>query len=276
MEFQLTAQYIFFLPLLGFAVAALGTVVGLGGGFILVPILIFLFPTASPATITSISLTFILLNTASATLGNIRARRIDMRTAVLLLVGAAPAAEAGSLVAGAISRETFQFLFGLVLILGAGYVLWRARSVLAPTSPEERDPNRHIHERTGTVWRFYVNEVIAALISPIGGFISSLFGIGGGVIHMPAMVFVLKIPTRIASATSLLILVPTSLAAVLTHILVGQYTQGWRRALLLGLGALIGGQLGVYLAPRINQRVMLFVLAAGMAAVGTRQIIARL
>ncbi len=274
MPFQLIPLYIALLPLLGAAVATLGTVLGLGGGFILIPILIILFPEASPATLISISLTVVFLNAASATVGNIRARRIDFRTALLLTVGAIPASVAGATASRFVSRQHFESLFGILLVLGALYILWRSRKTRPQDLEVRHDPNREIHERRGPIFRFYVNGLLAGVISPIAGFISSFFGIGGGVIHVPALTFILKVPLRVASATSLLVLVVTSLSAILTLFLSGAIDEGWRRAGLLGLGALAGAQLGVYLSTRINPKGVLLLLAIAMAMVGTRQLVA--
>ena len=274
MPFELTPLYIVLLPLLGAAVATLGTIVGLGGGFILIPILIVLFPEASPAALITISLTVVFLNAASATVGNIRAHRIDLRTALLLIVGAIPASIAGAATSSLVSRDQFETLFGVLLIIGAAYIFWRG----AKTSPKDvqvrHDPNREIHERRGPIYRFYVNSLLAGVISPLAGFVSSFFGIGGGVIHVPALTFILKVPLRVASATSLLVLVATSLSAILTLFLSGAIHEGWRRAGLLGLGALFGAQLGVYFSSRVNPKLVLLLLSAAMAIVGIRQIVA--
>ena len=93
---------------------------------------------------------------------------------------------------------------------------------------------------------------------------------------MPALVYIMKIPTRVASSTTLAVLVPTSFAGILSHILAGQFDEGWRRAGLLGVGALVGGQIGVYLGTRVNQRLILFILSLGLAAVGVRQLLTSL
>lgn len=274
MPFQLTPLYIVFLPLLGAAVATLGTLAGLGGGFILVPILIILFPEASPTAIVTISLTMVFINAASATVGNIRARRIDLRTALMLIVGAIPAAIAGAIASRLVSRHQFETLFGILLFIGAAYILWRG----AKTSPQDRDvrhePNREVRERRGPIYRFYVNTLLAGVISPLAGFVSSFFGIGGGVIEMPALTFILKVPLRVASATSLLVVVVTAFSALLTLFLSGAIHEGLRRAALLGLGALLGAQLGVYLSSRVNPKFVLLLLAAAMVMVGVRQIVA--
>lgn len=273
LPYELTWVYILLLPPLGLVLSAMGTVVGLGGGFVLVPTLILLFPEASPATLSSISLSVVFLNALSATIGHLRAGRIDLRTASLLAAGAIPAAIAGAFAASKVSRERFDLLFGIMLFLGAGYVLWKALRSATPVTAGHA-PNREIHERRGPVYRFYVNTLMAGIISPVGGFISSFFGIGGGVIHVPAMTFILKMPPRVVSATALFVLVPTSLAGVLARVASGEYHEGWRRAGLLGLGAIVGAQVGIYLSTRVNQRIILSVLAVAMFLVGARQLLA--
>jgi len=275
MPFELTPFYIVFLPLLGVFAGTLGALVGLGGGCILIPILIVLFPEDSTATIISISLVMVFMNAASATFSNIRARRIDLRTALIMMTGAMPAAFLGSIASGNVSRGDFQAAFGGLLIIGAVYILWKSTRI-AHDMDQQHEPNREIRESGGSIYRFYVNGLLAWIISPIAGFASSFFGIGGGVVHMPALIYIIRIPTRIASATTLAVLIPTAFIGVLTHILAGQFNDGWSRAGLLGLGALLGGQLGVYLAKRVNQRVVLFILSLGLGAVGIRQLLANL
>lgn len=272
--YPLTLMHVLLLPLLGMVLAAVGTLVGLGGGFVLVPVLFILLPEASPGTITSISLTIVFLNAASATAGNLRARRIDMRTAALLTMGAIPAAVVGALASRVVSRERFEMLFGVLLVFGAVYVFWRGLKAASLPIQARRQPNRQIQERKGPLHEFYVNTLMAWVISPVAGFVAGFFGIGGGVIHVPAMTFILKIPPRVAGATALFVLLPTSLAGLLTRVASDQFTEGWRQAGLLGLGALVGAQVGLYLSARVNQRVVLFLLAVAMVMAGVGQVLA--
>jgi uncharacterized membrane protein YfcA len=265
------------LPTIGLLVASIGTLVGLGGGFVLVPILLIMFPEASPATISSISLTVVFLNAVSATIGNYKIGRIDFRTASLFSIGAIPAAAIGALVSTNVDRNTFDFLMGLMLLLGSLYVLWRSYKVQTMQWWNFKMANREITERiyNGKSFRirFYVDTLMASAISPLSGFISSFFGIGGGVVNVPAMTFFLKMPPRVVAPTAMLLLVFTSSSSLLTRILIGQYHEGWSRAILLGMGALIGAQIGIYLSSKVNHKVILILLSISMALVGMRQIL---
>tara|TARA_B100001750_G_C15479272_1_gene584398 strand:+ start:112 stop:930 length:819 start_codon:yes stop_codon:yes gene_type:complete len=261
------------LPAIGVCVATLGTLVGLGGGFILVPILLMIFPNASPSTISSISLTVVFLNAASATIGNYRAKVIDFKTTGLLAIGAIPAAAVGALVSDQVSRTTFDLSMGIMLVLGSVYVVWRGYRANAARAEDIHYPNRHITERMGRIHQFYVSTITAAGLSPASGFISSFFGIGGGVINVPAMTFILKMPTRVIAPTAMLLLVLTSSSSLITRILTHQFEDGWEAAALLGIGALIGAQIGIYLSSRVNQKLILILLAVSMALVGLRQVV---
>jgi hypothetical protein len=274
MPFELTPYHIILLPLLGVAVSTLGTLLGLGGGFVLVPILLLLFPEASASTISSISLSVVFLNAASATVANYRASRIDFKTAALIAIGAIPAAVFGAIAASKVDRGDFEVYMGIMLILGAVYVLWRSTRAAALQGNPLHTPNREIRERRGRTYSFYVSNIMAAGSSPVSGFVSGFFGIGGGVVTVPVLTFIIKIPTRVVVPTALLVLVLSSSSALITRIVTDQYQEGWRRAGLLGLGALVGAQIGIYLSSRVNQRVVLVILSGAMTLVGVRQIVA--
>lgn len=273
MSYELTVLHLVMLPLVGAAVAAMGTLVGLGGGFVLVPLLLFMFPDESPAVISSISLTVVFLNAASATVSHYRERRIDFKTATLLAIGGIPAAVVGAIAASRVTRDAFEVYMGIVLILGAVYVLWRSTRAVDLQGDVEHQPNREIRERVGRTYRFYVSTIMAAGISPVSGYISSFFGIGGGVVNVPAMTFLLRMPPRVVAPTAMLLLVVTSSSSLITRIATGQFDDGWRRAALLGVGALVGAQIGIYLRSRVDHRIVLVILAASMILVGSRQLI---
>src|SRR3954451_24825040 len=92
---------------LGFVVGAFGTLIGAGGGFILVPVLLLLYPTAKPSVITGISLAVVFFNAASGSVAYWRARRIDVRTALIFATATIPGAILGALVVEYVPRGLF-------------------------------------------------------------------------------------------------------------------------------------------------------------------------
>ena len=84
------------------------------------------------------------------------------------------------------------------------------------------------------------------------GFLSSLLGIGGGIIHVPVLIHLLNFPVHIATATSQFILTNMALTGTLTHIATGAFTQGIRRTILLAVGVLLGAPLGTLLSRKIH------------------------
>src|ERR1700684_3182911 len=149
--------------LIGVAASVFGSLVGLGGGFVIVPVLRIAFG-ASPAVAAGTSLVMVLANTAAAPVGYLRNRVVDLRLAVPLTIGAVPGSIAGVLAVQRFSSVAFDLAYGCVLVMNAVLVL--RRRTLASRLPHERT---FAHDwRVGVVAGFGV------------GFFSSLFGIGGG------------------------------------------------------------------------------------------------
>ena len=270
---QLTLPYILLLPILGVVVGAIGSTIGLGGGFILVPILLALFPEASTSQITFTSLTAVFVNACASTINNFYRKRIDFPTAAILMCGAIPAAIGVSLIAQMVTRTFFESLFGCLMLAGAIYISRKDLATPHLLSLGSLHPNRYIKERSGVEHFYSVNNSAAALIGPVAGFVSSFFGIGGGTIHIPAMNFLLGIPLRIAGATAMLVLVSTSSTALATLFTGYGIVGGYSIAGLLAIGTLCGGQFGIYAAGRIQPRGILLILSIAMGIAGLGLII---
>lgn len=277
MRADLTMYHLIFLPVLGVFVGALGTMLGIGGGFILVPALILLFPEAPAVTVTSISLAVVFLNAVSGSAGYIREGRVDLRSGILFAIAAVPAAALGAFATAKVGRVAFDAAFGTLMIAGAAYLLWRNRIIrLKRVRDDWPSTNRVLLDKTDCIYRYNVNEPLGMGVSSISGIVSSFFGIGGGIVHLPVMVALMKIPPPIAAGTSVFVLIFTALTGVITHIVLGEFTAGWRRAGLIGLGAIIGAQIGVWLAQRVNSGMLVIALGSAMVVLGVRQIIAAL
>lgn len=271
-----TAQFVL-LAVLGIGVGTLGTMVGVGGGFLLVPVLLFLFPDAEPAVIVSMSLTSVVLTGASATVGYRRQRLQDFRTGAIFIATALPASVLGALLTRVISRGAFDLVFGAVLIGGALYIAWHGLRMPAAPEPSQRGRERRIVDRSGRVHGYRVNEPLAASLAPAAGFIASFFGIGGGIAYVPVMMLALRIPSAVAVATAQLDLMAVSAAALVVH---AAFTldqpELWLRALIVGGGAAAGAQFGVRLAGLVGGRFVLRVIAAGLLLAGVRQLVSAL
>tara|TARA_Y100001936_G_C16093163_1_gene688610 strand:- start:6557 stop:7393 length:837 start_codon:yes stop_codon:yes gene_type:complete len=268
---ELTVAQFLLLSSLGLSVGIIGAIVGVGGGFLLVPALLFIFPEASPASITSISLTAVFFNSLSASIGYRIRRNQDFRTAVLLIITAAPAAILGAYINQQTGRGPFELIFGFALIFGAVYLIIRSMLENSSQTISATGKARSIIQRDGRSYEYRVNEPIAASVAPLAGFVAGFFGIGGGIINVPFMLIVLRIPANIAVATSQLELTVASAAALLVHVFSGvQESNQWTMAAVVGFGTLIGAQIGVRIAPKVGGRIVLGVIGLGLLIAGTR------
>src|SRR5262249_25148413 len=116
-------HYVWLLPI-GFLLGAFGTLIGAGGGFLLVPILLLLYPGEKAETITSISLAVVFFNALSGSIAYGRRKRIDYRAGFLLSAAAIPGAMLGAAVTSLIPRRTFDIIFGILLLVGGTFLLF--------------------------------------------------------------------------------------------------------------------------------------------------------
>lgn len=259
--------------LLGFAVGAFGTLVGAGGGFVLVPVLLLVYPEKDPEQITAISLLVVCANAASGSVAYGLQKRIDFRSAWWFIFGTVPGAVAGAIAVGYVPRRLFDAIFALVLA-GAGLFLLARRPTQAIVPPVRGRGvvRRVIRDTHGNTFAYSYHLWKGVLLSTAVGFISSLLGIGGGIIHVPIMSMVLHFPVHIATATSQFVLM--FMAAEGTGVHIAQGVLGWDRtlavALLLAAGAIPGAQAGAQLARRLHGGIILRALAASLILVAVR------
>src|SRR6185369_591697 len=199
-------QYLWLIPV-GFVIGAYGTLIGAGGGFLLVPLLLLYYPQESADTITSISLAVVFFNALSGSTAYARARRIDYYSGLLFALAAVPGAVLGALTTGYLPRRFFDVLIGVLMIGAAAFLFWRPE-VKTGEKPRAAESGfeRRVVEADGTEHVFSYNRGVGVALSFFVGYISSLLGIGGGFIHVPALVELLNFPVHIATATSHFIL----------------------------------------------------------------------
>jgi uncharacterized membrane protein YfcA len=263
-------QYLWLIPV-GFVIGAYGTLIGAGGGFLLVPLLLLYYPQESADTITSISLAVVFFNALSGSTAYARARRIDYYSGLLFALAAVPGAVLGALTTGYLPRRFFDVLIGVLMIGAAAFLFWRPE-VKTGEKPRAAESGfeRRVVEADGTEHVFSYNRGVGVALSFFVGYISSLLGIGGGFIHVPALVELLNFPVHIATATSHFILALMALAGTVTHIVTGAFESGVRRTIMLSLGVIIGAQLGARLSSRIRGVWIIRSLGFALMAVGIR------
>lgn len=263
-------EYLWLLPL-GFVVGAYGTLIGAGGGFVLVPILLLLYPQATTDTITSISLAVVFFNALSGSVAYARMKRIEYRSGLVFSAATIPGAILGALATPYVPRRLFDGIFGLLLMAVSAFLAIKPggrEEAVRPCPPNHRACT--VTEVDGTVHHFSYHQPLGIVVSMAVGFLSSLLGIGGGIIHVPVLIHLLNFPVHIATATSQFVLTNMAMTGTLTHIATGAFTQGIRRTIMLAVGVLLGAPLGAWLSRRTRGTWIIRGLAFALGAVGLR------
>jgi len=255
MELNLEPLMIATLFATGFTASFVGVLIGIGGGFLAVPVLLFLG--FSPQQAAGTSLLMIVATSSLGAFSYARQKRIDYGLAVRFGLTTIPGAILGANVVKFFTPPVFASVFGFVLLTASLYIMVRPRSS---------------ETIMGTPWRRDLkgSKKVYPLAFSIGVLAATL-GIGGGTIQVPSLIFLLGVPTHIATATSTLIMVFCSTSGALTHIYVGKPVF-WAAAALAS-GTLVGAPLSARLSKRIRSRTLQRILAAVMFVVGLRLII---
>jgi uncharacterized membrane protein YfcA len=255
---------------LGFGVGALGTLIGAGGGFILLPVLLLLFPDSSPESLTSISLAVVFLNSTSGSLAYSRLKRIDYRSGFAFALATLPGAIIGAYTTKYIARGSFNIMLGVLLIGMASFLFLKPNYQTRALITRTYRVLRKLTDSEGTTYTWSFNMATGIGISFVVGFLSSLLGIGGGIIHVPVLTALLHFPVPIATATSHFILAVMSLAGTGAHIAQGNLNSTWTVVLALGIGVVLGAQLGAWASHRTKPAWIVRVLAIALFVVGVR------
>ncbi len=258
----------------GLLVGAYGTMVGAGGGFLVVPALLLVYHMPpEQAAGTSIAVAF--MNAASGTVSYARQGRVDYRAGIWFAVATLPGAVAGAFLSRLFTGPAFDTVFGLLLLGIAALLVWRpvAQEEYAESVLEQADlpwwrVQRHVTDRAGETFRYRYNLAAGVGISFCVGFASSILGIGGGIIHVPALIHLLGFPAHVAMATSHFILAISAGTATLSHLALHHVLIG--PAILMGVGVVAGAQVGARLGQLLKGTVVVRLLSIALIIVGIR------
>jgi len=245
-----------FLFLIGIGVGMFGTIIGVGGGFIVVPLLSIVYH-YTPQYAVGTSMMIVALNAISGTTSYIRQRRIDYRTGLLFASATLPGSFLGAYLLQMISRPVFDVSFGILLMSIAIYMALRKE--IPATNIDMTSYQRPEY-----------NVPLGMFISLLVGFVASMAGIGGGVVHVPAMIYLFHFAPFIAIPTSHFILAISATFAAASHAYIGEVA--WNFVPYLGVGAIIGAQVGGTLSHKIHSRWIVRGLLAVMFLVALRLI----
>jgi len=257
---------------IGLFAATIGSLAGLGGGFLVAPILRIVFalpPEAAAAT----SLVLVLANVASASVAFVRQGRVDLSLALTMGAFAVPGSIAGAFVVKFAPAAWFDLLYAaLLVVLAIDMLREGARTAAGGLARLPWAVPTTFHDRTSGLDYTYVrSRPVEAAAGAATGFLSSFFGIGGGVIVVPTLLRVFEMPAHIVSATSHMVILFSAPFGVATHALQGNIN--WSDAVPLAAGGLAGGQLGAALSRRLSSATLVRVLAAILTAAAVSLIV---
>ena len=263
------------LIIIGFLIGSLGTLIRAGGGFLLVPLLILTHPRFTPDIVTAISIAIVAANAISGSVAYARAKRINYRAGILFALFTIPGSILGVHIVKYVPAGLFNILFGLLMIALGSFLFVNKKVPVSEANVQQGNRFWKHYEQTdreGIRYVYSYNQVAGVIISIVVGFISPILGIGGGIIHVPALVRWLKFPVHIATATSHFILAIMSITSVAAHLKEGSYSDPvvYRMVLLLCVGVIPGAQAGAWLSHKIKGKVIVMALAICLAIVALR------
>jgi uncharacterized protein len=266
---------------LGGLVGLLTGMVGVGGGFLTTPILIFYG--IPPAVAVASATTQITGTSISGVLAHRRRKGVDYRMGAVIIAGGV----VGSLAGGFLFRllqnqgqiDTVISLLYVLLLGSIGLLMAReaatALGLIAPSATAR--PARRHHPAIASLpfrWRFYHSGLYISPLAPLGlGFVSGmltvLLGVGGGFIMVPAMIYLLGMSAQVVVGTSLLQILFVTAATTLVHATTTRSVDVVLAVLLL-LGSVIGAQYGARLAQKMKPELLRMMLAVVVLVVAFR------
>lgn len=254
--------------MISFLAGTIGATVGLGGGFLIVPMLVLVFGLQAQLA-AGTSLLAVVFTAVSGTLGYAWQRRIDYRLGPILASASLPGAILGAFATTWISSKLLSVLFGLFLVIVSAYMVILPETEATPGA--EGEWTRRIVDRDGVEFRFAIRHMAVGVGSGFfSGFLSGFFGVGGGALQVPVMTLLLGVPVHIAVATSALIILLTSLGGAATHIGIGNVAAQFAYYIIPSV--VVGAQAGVQIQRRTRPRTLRRLFALFLAVIGLRMI----
>ncbi len=269
---EMSANIFIFLGM-GAAVGFLSGMFGVGGGFLMTPLLIFSGIPAAVAVGTEAAQ--IVASSVSGAIAQYRRRNVDFKMGFVLLIGGIAGSMIGVQVVRilrqigqfelfvSLSYVTFLGIIGTLMMIEA---LNTMRKTRGGKQVSARRPGQHswIHGLPFKMRfhrsKLYISAIPPLLIGAFVGFLSAIMGVGGGFVMVPAMIYLLRVPTNVVVGTSLFQIVFVTAATTIMHAKQNQ-TVDIVLAMLLMIGGVIGAQFGAVAGEKLKGEQLRALLA---------------
>ena len=267
---------------LGGMVGILSGMFGVGGGFLMTPLLFFIG--IPPAVAVATEANQIVASSFSGVLAHLRRKTVDLKMGTVLLIGGLVGAGLGVVVFNylrglgqvdllvRLCYVVFLGIIGSLMFIESVGAIRRARSQSAgivPPMPKRRE--RGWVQRMPFKMRFrtsglYISVIPPLVVGVLVGILAAIMGVGGGFIMVPAMIYILGMPTKVVVGTSLFQIIFVTGFTTLLHATTN-YTVDMALAVLLLLGGVVGAQIGTRIGARLKAEQLRILLAVMVLAV---------
>ena len=267
---------------MGLAVGFISGMFGIGGGFLMTPLLIFIG--INPAVAVASVASHVAASSFSGALNYWRRRALDVPLALMLLTGGLIGTTAGVWLFTLLRRlgqlDLTISLAYLILLCSVGGMMMveSVRAIMRARGgrpAEVRRPGSHlwIHglplKMRFKVSKIYVSVIPIWVIGFIIGFIGAIMGIGGGFLLVPALIYLIRVPTGVVIGTSMVLTLVTMTYATIIHAATNHLVDALL-ALILMIGGVIGAQFGARTGQRFSGEQLRLLLGLLVMMVGLR------
>lgn len=260
---------------LGVGSAIIGAIVGIGGGIIIVPTLIFLGEHAllhgiTPQTAIGTSTVILISTGLSASIAYLKNKQADLKNAFIFMIGIIPGAIAGAYFSQFLTIHSFNLYFGMFLIFMS--IILMVRNRFKPIKLFQNEAyTKTFTDKEGKVYHYSIAPIPAVIATFFVGCLTGLFGIGGGALMTPLMIIVFLMPPHIAVGTSMIMIFVSSLTGATSHIIQGHVMWGYTVVLIIA--SIIGANIGVKVNKNIKSDTVVLLLRLILMALGVYLII---
>jgi uncharacterized protein len=263
---------------LGGVVGILSGMFGVGGGFLMTPLLFFIG--IPPAVAVATEANQIVASSFSGALAHLKRKTVDLRMGLILLIGGIIGAGIGLIIfnylksLGQVDLLVKLCYVAFLGIIGSLMFIESLRAILKTQSgsiPKKVRRPRSFIQQLPFKMRFRTSGLYISVIPPIlvgflVGILSAIMGVGGGFIMVPAMIYILGMPTKVVVGTSLFQIIFVTGFTTVLHATTN-YTVDIALAVLLLLGGVLGAQLGSQFGSRLRAEQLRILLALMVIAV---------